>query len=1587
MSLKTPTAVICTALEPEYSAVRAHLDRELIEDEQSGTLYEIGVFPADRGRWRVVLAQTGPGNTEAAVAVERAISVFSPDIVLFVGVAAGRKDVTLGDVVASNHIYGYESGKEEEGGYRTRIKSFPCSHKLVQQAQAVARCGRWPQRVVPTVPEPAPRAYVKPLAAGSKVIASAESPTARLIGENCGDAVAVEMEGHGFLHGAHVNDRVDALVVRGISDLQSGKEESADRHWQPVAASHAAAFAFELLSRLDGRSGRRAAANSTTAAQLPRTEPHFLGRSAALDSAATVLAAGADEDRRATVLVTGIAGVGKTEFSVRLARAVLDQYPDGAVFLRADENTDLLGELLHALDPDSAELHTTSQRRQARLRSLLAERRVLLVIDNVPMEDSIIDLLEIDGPYGLVCTSRARLSGLMLSDSHSVELEPLAVEDAASLACLITEESRLAAEESARLAEICGGLPLAVRITAAWLRTRPLASVAEYLQELGDPDQGVAALAVGRGRATDMTKVLEVSYRSLSPQQAQHFHVLGLLPHTSQPAEVVAAGVADRDDHPSKSDLRATERTLDELFELNLVEQVAEGRYRLHSVLYRFARSKALAANHEWQQVALHNGALMYAGRTLRAVTSIGYADNQAREPARSNEAAISLIEADRAGLVALTEALHKAGYRDEIFTLASAATLALHHRSHWSDLARFHLCLLDVAEQAGKTEWRHYALQHLATAATHAGDTEQATALYRRCHDEALADDNLEAAYEALDSYGGLLLSVGDPERAIDVLRRSTRAWRVMGDDSRLAQTLGNLGTAHLATGRWARAGQYFRNALRVAERANAMILYPILGIGRATVLRMQGQDAEAEQECRKALERARAVGDRRSEARALTEMALCASVHAISEPATNPLAEALELYRDMEDIPGQITTLYLLGSNAASGGNPVEAAAYLQECADLARQAGDAMHGALSLAYLAVLAGAAGGEEDAQRMFREAEQCAEATQSNLVVNQVRERRARLLVVQGRFVEAVGVLRHVVRSFEPLREYSALANARVELGYALMQADRWQEAAAELGLVAESGSHVAQVSTRAAAARFLGGLYSRRELWPEALAAARRSLELAQQSGDPYETMLCHVGLGVVLARMRRWDEAREEFRHGEQYARETKDLHTLISIRANLLARQFHDGEQEQTLEDARHLIGISTRLGMSAHTAILRLNLGSFLARNGQHQPALEEFTAAHDLARQSENIGVAATAKKNSAKAHLALGQEPEAVRVAAEARQLYRSIGDTRSAAETLLIDALRYAAEQPDIDVRSALEKLTRDNHDLDPQLLSDFRQQLDELRTREHNDLTTEAHRTSTRVIRVAAPLRERLDDIDIDIDALTEQLASVRAFCLRCRLPISEDGAAELIMLVSENSQTMTAALTHPQCARSSIAVTASDPAKGHQQRTDIECIIFADGRLAGVILDCQGGLGITESGTTDLALSTLREAGFFDLSAAVDLGELPTNHAERVTANLHGNRLTLSLCDQKFLSAAPLSFYPKWYRAARNGALLVIAGRNLPGMVADDPKPLIRAIERKQAVGALIPLTVVPPSANQPCICTPPSGAKYKRCCGTA
>ena len=257
-----PCAVILTALPVEYLAVRTHLSdlREDIHPQQ--TIYERGRFVSLKQNWDVGIVEIGAGNPTAALEAERAIAHFQPDVILFVGVAGGIKDVAIGDVVAATEVYGYEFGRAE-ATFSSRTKTRASNYGLEQRAKVEARKSDWMQWLA-SVPVSPPRVFVAPIAAGEKVVASTQSEVFRFLRSNCGDAIAVEMEGFGFLAAVRANKKVDAIVIRGISNLIDGKAETDRARSQEIASRHASAFAFQMLSKLEFQ-------NDSAATQQPQS--------------------------------------------------------------------------------------------------------------------------------------------------------------------------------------------------------------------------------------------------------------------------------------------------------------------------------------------------------------------------------------------------------------------------------------------------------------------------------------------------------------------------------------------------------------------------------------------------------------------------------------------------------------------------------------------------------------------------------------------------------------------------------------------------------------------------------------------------------------------------------------------------------------------------------------------------------------------------------------------------------------------------------------------------------------------------------------------------------------------------------------------------------------------------------------------------------------------------------------------------------------------------------------------------------------------------------------------------------------------
>jgi nucleoside phosphorylase len=252
-------ALVLTALDLELQAVMAHLVDVISVAGRDGNIYECGVFREDGQEWLVVLIETGAGNHAAQSAVTNAHIAFSPDLQIFVGVAGSRKkDVPIGSVVAASLVYSPYGGKYDEKGFSARPREYHAHSRLLEVARKVRRDKKWPERIrdladrklpiAEDYPCPLPPiAEVAPAISTEAVSASKESDLEALIATHYGDACVVEMEGYGSLFAAQRED-TPAIVIRGVSDMAAEKDSDTDKLRQPVAAAHAAAFAFELIS-------------------------------------------------------------------------------------------------------------------------------------------------------------------------------------------------------------------------------------------------------------------------------------------------------------------------------------------------------------------------------------------------------------------------------------------------------------------------------------------------------------------------------------------------------------------------------------------------------------------------------------------------------------------------------------------------------------------------------------------------------------------------------------------------------------------------------------------------------------------------------------------------------------------------------------------------------------------------------------------------------------------------------------------------------------------------------------------------------------------------------------------------------------------------------------------------------------------------------------------------------------------------------------------------------------------------------------------------------------------------------------------
>jgi DNA-binding SARP family transcriptional activator len=337
-----------------------------------------------------------------------------------------------------------------------------------------------------------------------------------------------------------------------------------------------------------------------TPAQLPPAVAGFTGRAGELDRLDRLLAGHAADRSQVMILaVDGTAGVGKTALAVQWAHRVADRFPDGQLYVNLRgygpdgpvmDPADAVRGLLYGLGTAPSRVPIGQEAQTGLYRTILAGKRMLIVLDNARDADHVRPLLPGAPGCVVLVTSRNRLSGLVTAGAHLLTLDVPTAAEARELLALRLGPDRLAAEPDAvdDIIARAGRLPLALAIVAVRAATYPHFPLRYLAGELGDTQHRLDALATA-DPTTDIRMVFSWSYKALVDPAARLFRLLGLHPGAdiSVPAAASLTGLPARQVRPLLTQLSA----------VHLITEASPGRYTFHDLLRAYAREQALAAN------------------------------------------------------------------------------------------------------------------------------------------------------------------------------------------------------------------------------------------------------------------------------------------------------------------------------------------------------------------------------------------------------------------------------------------------------------------------------------------------------------------------------------------------------------------------------------------------------------------------------------------------------------------------------------------------------------------------------------------------------------------------------------------------------------------------------------------------------------------------------------------------------------------------------------------------------------------------------------------------------------------------------
>jgi DNA-binding SARP family transcriptional activator/Tfp pilus assembly protein PilF len=654
-------------------------------------------------------------------------------------------------------------------------------------------------------------------------------------------------------------------------------------------------------------------------AQLPADVTDFTGRGDQVRHLCDLLSGvGADDSGAVRIaLVTGSGGLGKTSLAVHAAHRVRGSFPDGQLYV------DLLGATPHPLPPadvlarflrdlgvDGREVPVDEDERAARYRTVLAGRRMLVVLDNARDAAQVRPLLPGAASCAVLVTTRSRMPDL--ASIRLVDLDVLDDDEALVLFTRVVGDERAAAEPeaTAELLLACAGLPLAIRICAARLAARSGWTIRAMASRLRDEHRRLDELKVG-----DMAvrASFQVSFTSLPASDqpdgiapADAFRMLGLW-HGPSISSEAAAALFGTPEH-------LAEDALEVLVDAHLLESTAPGRYKFHDLLRVYSSERAGADLSGPDRDAALGRLLGWYTRTADAAAAAVSSSYRYTMPLDAPdpdvpsltfpdaETALAWYDSERVNVVAATRQAATSGWDDVAWRLPAPLFLVFNSRGNWADCIATHRVALDSARRAGNRQGEAWILNNLGNALGATGDPEgishleSSLAIRRDIGDrrgEAQAANNLADAYQRL----------GRTTDALELYRRALSLNQDVGNRYGEGVALVNLGSALLELDRAEEAISY----LLQARDTFAEIGYPD-GVGYAQhvlgrcYLSLQ-RNAEALDCLGQALDSHRATGNRRRQAATLRSLGTAQCRTGLRAEARESWTRAAAIFTELGD------------------------------------------------------------------------------------------------------------------------------------------------------------------------------------------------------------------------------------------------------------------------------------------------------------------------------------------------------------------------------------------------------------------------------------------------------------------------------------------------------------------------------------------------------------------------------------------------------------------------------------------------------------------------------------------------------------